>query len=82
MAEAVPEVSGEGIKIHVFDGHVQDMVTVLATATLSLAHMAPVRGAIAGPAEPFAIDEGFHQVHRMAVSGLPISSEPSGYAAQ
>jgi len=51
------------MKINVFDGHLQGAVPIVATASLTLAHIDPVGSPITGTLEALLLDKGLQQIN-------------------
>jgi len=74
MAEEFSQAWGEEVEIDVLDRHAEGSVAVLATAPLSVAHVNPVGGLVAGALEALGIDKGFDQIDGVAISSLPVGA--------
>lgn len=72
----------EGIDIDVLDGDAQGVVAVLTATALGLTDADPVGGFVAGAFKAALFHEGFQEVERMSVFGLPIGRDAAGDASE
>src|SRR5207249_9441504 len=76
------KVSPQRIAQHFLNGAVGPLAPGVLAAAGCVPYYHPVGRAVAGPAVPFRIDEGFHKIDRMTVSALPLSGKHAGHARQ